>query len=250
MQNAILKDPYREERVIDPLRIPHHIAIITDGNRRWAKTHGLPYLAGYQRGAERLTEVVSAAIHLGVKVLTAYTFSTENWTRSSEEIEALMMLFTSYLLKQKEQMIEEGVKLETIGDKSRLPKDLLEVIEEVKLATLHCDKIKLVLALNYGGRDDIRRAAIALIEDCLKGRLLKENITEALFASYLDTAGWQDPDLLIRTSGENRLSNFLLWQISYTEVYISDTLWPDFEEGELKKAICAFQKRVSRIGGS
>lgn len=231
-------------------KIPHHVAIIMDGNRRWAKQRGLPVMAGHWKGAEALTHIIPIASALGIKVLTVYAFSTENWGRSEDEVEALMDLFKIYLLRQKSQMIQEGVRLATIGDLSRLPLSVLETVEECKAATAGGTKIDLVLALNYGGRDDIRRATLAILEDCQKGKLTKEALSEEVFSTYLDTAEWGDPELLIRTSGEQRLSNFLLWQISYSEVYITDVLWPEFREQDLVRALKEYQQRERRLGGS
>jgi undecaprenyl diphosphate synthase len=185
---------------------------------------------------------------MGVKVLTVYAFSTENWNRTPDEVDSIMQLFRMYLIGQKDRMVREGVRLGTIGDARKLPPQVKETLDEVKKATSAGDKIDLVLALNYGARDDIKRAMVTIVEDCERGRIQKEDITEALISRYLDTAPWGDPDLLIRTSGESRLSNFLLWQISYTEVYITDVLWPDFDEQELTKAVATYQKRMRRIG--
>lgn len=238
-----------DELKLDPARIPKHIAIIMDGNRRWAKKNGVPTMVGHWKGAEVLTQIVEAASNLGVKVLTVYTFSTETWKRTPDEVNALMHLFKMYLSGKKEQMAKEGVRLNAIGDLAKLPLEVKQVLEETKTETAHGQKIELVLAMNYGARDDIRRAAVSVVEECLSGRLKKEEISEAVFAKYLDTAKWGDPDLLIRTSGEKRLSNFLLWQISYAEVYITDILWPDFDEHELLKAVIEFQRRERRIGG-
>ncbi len=238
----------QEQLKLDPLRIPRHVAIIMDGNRRWAKNKGLPPIVGHWHGAEALSKIVEVASTLGIKVLTVYTFSTENWHRASEEVDSLMHLFQMYLVGQKDRMIEEGVRLSTIGDVRRLPGAVKQTLDLVKKETAGGDRIDLVLAMNYGARDDIRRATIGIVEDCLIGRIQKEDITEALISRYLDTAPWGDPELLIRTSGENRLSNFLLWEISYTEVYITDTLWPEFNAQELQRAIAAFQKRERRVG--
>jgi undecaprenyl diphosphate synthase len=249
MQPVII-EPLPRAQELDLSRVPRHIAVIMDGNRRWAKNHGLPSSAGHWRGAEALTQIVRIAANLGVKILTAYAFSTEQWRRSTEEVSSLMALFTTYLSERKNEMVSDGIKLETIGDTSGLPKKLQDTLTEVKAATAHCQHIQLVLALNYGGRDDIRRAAISIVEDCFRGEIRKENLSEEVFSSYLDTGRWDDPDLLIRTSGEHRLSNFLLWQISYAEVYISQVLWPDFGESDLKQAILSFQQRDRRYGGS
>ncbi len=233
---------------LDMERIPKHVAIIMDGNRRWARRQGLSSLVGHWHGAEALSKILETAVSLGVKVLTVYAFSTENWKRTQDEVDSIMKLFSMYLIGQKERMVREGVRLGTIGDTRRLPPAVKEVLTEVRKATAGGDKIDLVLALNYGARDDIKRAMISIVEDCEMGRLQKEDITEALIARYLDTAPWGDPDLLIRTSGESRLSNFLLWEVSYSEVYITDILWPDFNEREFMKALTAYQQRERRGG--
>lgn len=234
---------------LDPTRIPYHVAVIMDGNRRWARKRGLPSLFGHRAGATNLNRIVQAAADFGVKVLTVYSFSTENWNRSSAEIQALFHIIKTYLRNKREEMIAQGVRLQTIGDLSRFPEDVLQELEESRRATSHCTRIELVLALNYGGRDDIRRAAIALLEDFSKGKITKEAISEEIFAGYLDTSAWGDPDLFIRTSGEWRISNFLLWQLSYAEVYITDVLWPDFDERQLLLALEDYQQREKRLGG-
>lgn len=230
-------------------RVPRHIAVIMDGNRRWAKRHCVPTMVGHWKGAEALTNIVETASNMGVKVMTVFAFSTENWNRGSEEVDSLMHLFKMYLVGQRDRMVSEGVKLDAIGNLQKLPTDVKRVLDETKEMTSGGNKIELVLALNYGARDDIRRATISIVEDCAQGKLKKEEISEQVFARYLDTAKWGDPDLLIRTSGEKRLSNFLLWQISYAEVYITDVLWPDFDERELLNAMLEFQRRERRIGG-
>lgn len=227
-----------------------HVAIIMDGNRRWAQKTGLPVMAGHWKGADTLTEMVLVAADLGIKILTVYAFSTENWSRKEEEIDDLLLLFRTYLVKEKERMVANGVKLETIGDIRKFPEDLQQVLQQVKDATVNGTRIQLVLALNYGGRDDITRATSAIVNDCLQGKLSIDTLSEEIFSGYLDTGKWKDPDLVIRTSGENRLSNFLLWQISYAEMYISEILWPDFTADELKKALDVYAKRQCRFGGS
>jgi len=231
-----------------PLLAPEHVAIIMDGNRRWAKKRGLPASAGHLRGAETLTEIVRAASNFGIKVLTVYAFSTENWKRSVVEVKALMHLFKTYLIRERNSMIEEGVRLNMIGDMSRVPKDVLEVFEETIEATKGGTKMDLVVAINYGSRDELKRAIGTMIEDCLAKKISKEELSEDLISSYLDTAKWKDPDLLIRTSGESRISNFLLWQISYAEVMVTDVLWPDFTEKDLLAAIHEYRKREQRQG--
>ncbi|NGX39670.1 MAG: Ditrans,polycis-undecaprenyl-diphosphate synthase ((2E,6E)-farnesyl-diphosphate specific) [Chlamydiae bacterium] len=229
-------------------RLPQHVAIIMDGNRRWAKQGGLPAMAGHWRGAENLTHIVRAARELGIKVLTVYAFSTENWNRPPLEIKALMRLFNTYLLRQKPYLIEEKVRLNVIGDLTKLSKDLRRTVDETVEATQKGDSFDLVIALNYGGRDELRRAIHSIVEDCTQGKVKKEAITEELIGEYLDTAQWKDPDLLIRTSGESRVSNFLLWQISYSEVLVTDVLWPDFCEKDLFRAVLEFQSREMRLG--
>lgn len=227
-------------------KVPHHIAIIMDGNRRWAKKRGFPLLVGYWKGAETLTQVVRAVSKTGVKILTVYAFSTENWSRSKEEISALIHLFKIYLKKQKQILLQEGICLKTIGNVKKFPQDFQDLLQEVKEATASGKTMDLVLALNYGGRDDICRAVERLLAEQQKKQL--SGVTEEMFAGYLDTAGFPDPDLLIRTSGEKRQSNFLLWQLSYSEFYYTDVLWPEFGEEELFKAMQEYQIRSRRFG--
>jgi len=238
----------KEISCFDPDLLPRHVAIIMDGNRRWAKHRGLPPTAGHWRGAATLTRIVRASSDLGIKTLTVFVFSTENWKRPPEEIDALMNLIKIYLIKQRESMLKEGVRLDSIGDLSPFPKEVQEELEKTKKVTANGSKIDLVLALNYGGRDEIKRTIQAVVKDCLEGKLSSETLTEETITSYLDTAKWEDPQLIIRTSGEKRLSNFLLWQASYAEVYISEVLWPDFQEKDLFQALKEHQRRVRRIG--
>ena len=233
---------------IDFERIPKHIAIIMDGNRRWAIKKNQPVELGHWRGAEALDEVVRAAAQIGIKALTVYAFSTENWKRSQNEIKVLMQVLESYLINRREIMIKEGVSLHAIGDLSKIPKKAVKTLKDTIAATSHGNKIDLILALNYGGRDDIRRAFLHLFDTIKKGNLCREEITEELISSYLDTAKWGDPDILIRTSGECRISNFLIWQISYSEIYYTEVLWPDFSKRDLFNAVVEFQKRQRRFG--
>jgi undecaprenyl diphosphate synthase len=227
---------------VDPKHIPKHVAIIMDGNRRWAKQQGKPPEAGHFAGAKTLDSIVRAAANLGIEVLTVYAFSTENWKRSKEEVDLLMHLFFTNLKSKKEAMIKEGVRFETIGDLKRLPENVQKMIKETKRATEKCDRIKLILAINYGGRDEIVRAI---------NEMMKENkrVTVENFGKYLDTKKWCDPDLLIRTSGEYRLSNFLIWQACYSEIVVTDVLWPDFTPKDLHAAVATYQKRQRRFGG-
>lgn len=230
--------------------VPKHIAIIMDGNRRWAISHNLPISMGYVAGAEALTKVVKAASKLGVKVVTAYTFSTENWNRSQDEIDLLMELFQTYLIKERLPMKADGVRFNTIGDLSCLPKDLQREIASTKEFTSDCDSIDLVLALNYGSRNEICRAIKKIAGDVASHKISEDDITESIVSQHLDTHGYSDPDLLIRTSGEMRLSNFLLWQICYSEVYVVKTCWPDFTSQDLFSALLEYQKRTRRHGGA
>ena len=259
MNSLIIQETLKEEKetiyspddleLVDLAKVPQHVAIIMDGNRRWAKRQGLPTMMGHWKGAETLTKIVRAASELGIKTLTVYSFSTENWGRAKEEVDALMHLFKVYLEKQRGPMMQEGVRLEAIGDLQRLPSSVLNELDLSRACTSHCKKIDLVLAINYGGRDDIRRAFVAMMEDFEKGELSKEQISEQLISQYLDTARWPDPDLLIRTSGERRQSNFLLWQLSYSEFFHTDIMWPDFDEHELLQIVREVQQRQRRIGG-
>jgi undecaprenyl diphosphate synthase len=224
--------------------IPQHIAIIMDGNRRWAKKQGLPPSAGHWEGAETLTGIVRAAADAGVKTLTVYSFSTENWSRSDEEIEGLMNLFEIYLTEKRDSLVQDGVRLDAIGDLKGLPDKVREALDLTRKATESCDKINLVLAVNYGGRDEIRRAFCKIVEKGYKAA----DITEDLISSELDTHLYGDPDLLIRTSGEVRISNFLIWQISYAEIYTTEILWPDFTSSMLQEAVHEYQCRIRRKG--
>lgn len=234
----------------DRTRAPKHVAIIPDGNRRWAKKHSSSPQQGHQEGADTLMEIVKAAQELDIQVITFYAFSTENWNRPKDEVTALMALFADYLFDQREEMVQSNICLETIGDLTKLPSFLLEVISDTKEATKFCDKIRLVLAFNYGSRNELCRAFKEMVEDIDQGELSKDNINENTIASYLDTNAWSDPELLIRTSGELRVSNFLLWQISYSEIHISPVLWPDFTPHHLLEAILDFQMRERRWGGA
>lgn len=235
---------------LDRSRIPKHIAIIPDGNRRWAKKRLSSVQDGHREGADTLMEIVKAAKELGIEGITFYSFSTENWNRPPEEVLALMALFSNYLTEQCDEMIQSGIKLETIGDLSALPIFLQQVIQETKLATQDCNKVTLILALNYGSRNEICRAFRAMLDDYNHQSLSKEEINEETISRYLDTHKWGDPELLIRTSGELRVSNFLLWQISYSEIHVAPVLWPDFTPQHLIEAVVDFQGRQRRWGGA
>ena len=230
--------------------IPEHIAIIPDGNRRWARQREAEDHKGHCEGADILMEIVKAALELNVKVVSFYAFSTENWTRPEDEIFGLMILFSVYIASQRDEMVRCGIKFETIGDPSRLPLFLREEIERTKEATNSCHHIRLVIALNYGARDELCRAFKTMFRECNKGLLNPEGIDEQTISRYLDTSGWKDPELLIRTSGEVRISNFLLWQISYTEIHISPVLWPAFTAEHLLDAVLDYQEKNRRWGGT
>lgn len=228
--------------------IPKHIAIIPDGNRRWAKKHFLQALVGHSKGCSVITDIVQAAKELGTRVLTAYTFSTENWLRPKSEVDTLMNLLETYLVEQKPRMVKNGVRLCSIGDTKGLPAHIQKQLQETKEATAHNKQIDFVLALNYGSRDEMRRGFLRILDDYADEKIKREEITEETISRYLDTSPWGDPDLLIRTSGEQRISNFLLWQLSYSELYMTSTLWPDFTPEHLLEAIACFQKRQRRLG--
>lgn len=229
----------------DNLIIPKHIAIILDGNGRWAKKRLLPRAMGHKAGCETLEKIVEDCARLGVSYLTVYGFSTENWKRSEEEVSALMNLFRLYMKKLMEVANNNNVLVKMIGDKSKFAADIIEGIDKLVDSTKNNTGMVFTFAVNYGSRDEIKRAISNIISDNIKA----EDISEELISSYLDTAGTPDPDLLIRTSGEFRISNYLLWQIAYSEIYITDTLWPDFNKNELIKAIENYNHRERRFGG-
>lgn len=237
-----------ELALLRPSPRPRHVAVMPDGNRRWAKRHTCSTEAGHNKGADVVLDVVRAAQELGIRVITVYTFSTENWTRPQQEIDALFMMLDGYLKNQRQPMIDHGIQLHAIGNLTGLPSFIQKTLEETKEATSQGNGIRFVLALNYGGRDDICRAAKKMIQDVTHGLLQPEQVNEETFSGYLDTAPFGDPDLLIRTSGELRVSNFLLWQISYTELYTTQVYWPDFTPRHLLDALVNFQQRDRRIG--
>lgn len=230
-------------------KTPSHVAIIPDGNRRWAKSRELNPSKGHEEGASTLVDIVCAAKDLGVKTVSFYLFSTENWSRAEEEVDALMMLLHLFLIDQRPTMLKEGIRVQTIGEISKLPQYVQDTIKESKQATEHCNNINMVLALNYGSRDELRRSFQSLAKKIALGKLTPEDITESMIGQSLDTAPFGDPELLIRTSGELRLSNFLLWQLSYSEIYVTDVLWPNFRPLHLYEAILSYQQRERRLGG-
>lgn len=234
---------------IDNMVIPDHIALILDGNGRWAKKRGLPRTMGHKEGCITVEKTVEIAARMGIKYLTVYGFSTENWKRSTEEVGALMQLFRYYMVRLLKIASANNVRVRMIGDRTRFAQDIIDGLNKLEDGTKDNTGLTFVIAVNYGGRDEIVRAARKMLADCKEGMLSPEQVDEACFNSYLDTAEIPDPDLLIRTSGELRLSNYLLWQLAYTELYVTDCLWPDFNEEELKKAIAQYNSRERRFGG-
>ena len=237
------------DKNIENLVIPEHVAIILDGNGRWAKKRGLPRSLGHKEGCVTVEKTVEDAARLGIKYLTVYGFSTENWKRSKEEVGALMQLFRYYMVRLLKVAKANNVRVKMIGDRERFDQDIIEGIEKLVEQTKDNTGLTFVIAVNYGGRDEILRAAKKILKDGQEGRLLPEDMTEQIFTSYLDTADIPDPDLLIRTSGELRLSNYLLWQLAYTELYVTDCYWPDLNQDELIRAIEAYNSRERRFGG-
>lgn len=231
------------------MNIPESIAIIMDGNGRWAQKRGLPRNMGHREGCKAVESLIEDCARLGVKYLTVYAFSTENWKRSEEEVSGLMQLFRYYAERLLKKAKENGVRVRMIGDRSRFPEDIIASINKLEAETRDNTVMTFVMAANYGGRDEIRRAAMRYAEDVSQGIRKKGELSEADFSEYLDTAGMPDPDLLIRTSGELRLSNFLMWQCAYSEIVITDVLWPDFDKAELLECIKEFNGRKRRFGG-
>jgi|TARA_R110002072_G_scaffold36053_10_gene106151 undecaprenyl diphosphate synthase len=230
--------------------IPAHIAIIMDGNGRWAKARGLPRVAGHRQGAEAVRRAVKAAASLGVRYLTLFSFSSENWQRPASEVGDLMGLLRRYLSSEIAELHRSNVRLRVIGDRRRLSNDIVKMIEDGESRTADNDKMTLIIALSYGARQEIVDAAQRLAEAVQRGEMAPEEITEQTFAARLYTADVPDPDLLIRTSGEQRISNFLLWQLAYAELYFSEGYWPDFDREELCRAIDNFQRRERRFGAA
>jgi undecaprenyl diphosphate synthase len=241
-----------ENLVLDPERIPRHVAIIMDGNGRWATQRKLPRIAGHRAGSKSVKNIVKASREINLEVLTLYAFSTENWKRPSREVQGLMTLLKTFLKSELNDMVENKISLRCIGETEMLPHDvqkiLAEVIQETTLNSEDEKGLILNLALSYGGRSEIVKAARVMAEKCVSGQFNPEDFSENLFASHLFTAGLPDPDLLIRTGGQSRLSNFLLWQLSYAELYITETMWPDFTEEKFIEALIDFQSRERRFG--
>lgn len=229
-------------------KLPHHVAIIMDGNGRWARKRNVERIVGHEKGIESAQEIVRVCRELGIKVVTLYAFSVENWKRPKSEIRALMQLMKKYLLTEADELRTHNIRLTAIGNLEDLPAAVVRVLQKTIEKTKHCDGMIVNVALSYGGRDEIIRGIRRLVGEVRAGKVREEEITETLFSRYLFTHGLPDPDLLIRTSGERRLSNFLLWQMAYTEIYVTDTLWPDFKREDLIKALLDYQGRERRFG--
>jgi undecaprenyl diphosphate synthase len=226
-----------------------HVAIIMDGNGRWATNRGWPRLVGHRKGAERVKQIVTAAPDLGIKWLTVFAFSTENWRRSTEEVLGLMSIFARYIQRESDRMASEGVRVRFIGDRTKLDPKLRKLMSGIEARTAEFSRLNLTVAINYGGRDEILRATRGMMQDVAEGRLKPEDVTEDAISARLDTGGLPDPDLVIRTSGETRTSNFLVWQSIYAEYEFTPTLWPDFGPQELADILVRFGNRERRFGG-
>ena len=233
----------------DTLKIPRHTAIIMDGNGRWATEKGLPRSAGHKAGADRISSLLQAAKKFSIPYITVYAFSTENWKRPQDEVDALMKLLDHFLSTYTEKLMQENVRLFIIGKTEELSKSLQQKIADITEKTKNNDSLTFTIALNYGGRSEIADAARKIAADVKNGKLTPEQIDESLFNSYLYQPSLPDVDLLVRTGGELRISNFLLWQISYAEIYVTDTYWPDFDDNALAEAINAYNHRDRRLGG-
>ncbi|MCR5634008.1 MAG: isoprenyl transferase [Lachnospiraceae bacterium] len=230
------------------LKIPRHLAVILDGNGRWAKAKGLPRNMGHVEGAKTVEKMCEIAWNKGIEYFTVYAFSTENWSRPKEEVSLLMKLLRDYMVNCVKRSMKNNMKVRVIGDKSKLDEDIQASIANLEEKTKDNTGLKFTIAINYGSRDEIRRAVRSIAEDVKDGKVSPDDVDEALIESHLDTAGYPDPDLLIRTSGEQRISNYLLWQIAYSEFYFAECNWPDFNESELDNAILEYNKRERRFG--
>lgn len=231
------------------MNVPQHVAIILDGNGRWARSKGMPRNYGHAQGSKNVERICEEAWRMGIKYLTVYAFSTENWNRPADEVDALMKLLRNYMKTCLKTAAKNDMKIRVIGDKAGLDEDIRTRIEELEKATINNGGLNFQIAINYGSRDEILRAVRRIAADSKAGKLEPERIDEQTLESYLDTHDIPDPDLLIRTSGEQRLSNYLLWQLAYTEFYFTDVLWPDFTKEELKKAVEQYNARDRRYGG-
>ena len=230
-------------------KIPQHVAIILDGNGRWARAKGLPRNYGHKQGAKAVEDILVVARDMGIKYLTVYAFSTENWNRPETEVSALMMILRTYLKSSIKKSMKNNVRCQVIGERSKLSQDIQDAINELETTTAGNTGLVFTIAINYGSRDEIVRAVRKISEECTEGTIAPADITEEMISKHLDTGNIPDPDLLIRTCGEQRLSNFLLWQCAYTEFYYTDISWPDFDEAELQKAVDAYGNRNRKFGG-
>ena len=233
---------------VDKTRVPAHIAVIMDGNGRWAKQRSLMRIEGHRKGAEAVREIVRACREIGVRYLTLFAFSVENWQRPKEEVSALMILLKDYLLSTLDELVQNGIRLRSIGDIGILPDVIRDTLRDIEERTSKNDGMILSLALSYGGRDEIVSAVRKIVGKAAAGELSESDVTKESFPRFLYTAGMPDPDILIRTSGEFRISNFLLWQLAYTELYFTEVLWPDFNREHLLRAISDYQHRERRFG--
>lgn len=229
-------------------RIPQHVAIIMDGNGRWAEMHGLERYEGHTAGVESVRAAIRAAVRCDVRYLTLYTFSTENWGRPATEVDALMELFCKSVTHETPELKRQRVRVRIIGDRSRFSEEVQQYLTQAEEITATGERLTLILALNYSSRDEITRAVRGLVQDAMEGKIATEAIDEQTICGALDTATYPDPDLIVRTSGEYRLSNFLLWQASYAELYFPEVLWPDFTEEEFEKALAEYARRDRRFG--
>ncbi len=243
------REPASSPAALDRLRVPRHVAIIMDGNGRWAATRGLPRAAGHRAGRDAIRRTIEACREIGVAILTLYAFSTENWRRSPDEVEALMDLFRESLIEEADELHRSGIRLRMSGDLSAMPPEIHEQFRRVGALTRENQALVLNIAVNYGGRAELVHAARRIAEAVAEGRMPAAGIDDGSIADNLYTAGLPDPDLLIRTGGEQRLSNFLLWQAAYAELYFVDMYWPDFDRDHLFAAIADYQRRQRRFGG-
>jgi undecaprenyl diphosphate synthase len=240
---------FKKKIDIDMNNIPKHIAIILDGNGRWAEIRGLPRSVGHQEGANAVKRTIELAYDMGVKYITFFAFSSENWSRPKTEVDGLMDLYLKYLKSAEEETNDKNIRIRIIGSRQGLSKEMIDQIDKIEKNTIDKDQMNIIIALNYGGRQDILQATQKIADDIQKGILSKDNITEEDIQKRLYTEDVPDPDLLIRTSGEMRISNFLIWQCSYSEFYFPKVLWPDFREKHFKEAIAEYQRRNRRFGG-
>ena len=232
------------------LKVPGHIGVIMDGNGRWATARGRPRNEGHLAGVKALRRLVELCIRYGVQYVTVFSFSSENWSRPRDEISFIFGLLRRFVASDLESLINNNVRVRIIGERAGLQPDIAQIIEDAEAKTRHNDKLNLIIAFNYGGQDEIARAARRIAADVASGKIVPESVNPDMFGAYLDTAAWPAPDLLIRTSSEYRLSNFMLWQAAYTELVFTDTLWPDFDKRALESAIAEYNKRERRFGGT